>query len=126
MLALRFFPLWYPALFSCLLSQWRSQQAFWSSQCFYTGRVLGGPAPVQDKLRRLCYRHGADQLALLHDCSEAQFALGSAWSEALRQERRCRPWARIVEDFQGRVRTVWLRALVDTGRATLVAPSGPP
>ena len=126
MLTLRFFPLWYPALVSCLLSQWRSQQAFWRSQCFHTGRVLNSPAPVQDKLRRLYLRQGADQLALLHDCSEAQFTLVSVWSTALGQERRCRPWARIVEDFQGRMRTIWLRTLVDTGRATLAAPGHRP
>lgn len=126
MLCLRLLPAWSPALYSCLLHQLHSQQVFWRSQCFYAGRVINSPAPLQDKARRLSRRGCADILALLHDCSEAQFALGEEWVHVLRQDKRCRPWARILDGFQQRVRTVCLRAFVETGRATLVAPGHRP
>ncbi|MDN0077181.1 hypothetical protein QU481_20270 [Crenobacter sp. SG2303] len=60
-----------PRFVACWAAQLRSCQSFVRSQCFFTGRVLLGPAPWPDKLGRLGRRHYADTLAWAYDCTDA-------------------------------------------------------
>jgi len=108
-----------PRLVACWAAQLRSCQSFVRSQCFYTGRVLLGPAPWPDKLGRVGRRQYSDTLALAYDCTDAGCRLQHAALASLAGVGLPDDWLAIWLRFDERCRLALLAGYLAGARATL-------